>query len=66
MKTATYRLTATALLVFAVILLLAAASGASGRAARLRSAPGAQQQAGPVLPGTAYSDLVNGLSIGGR
>jgi hypothetical protein len=65
MKTATHRLTATALLIFAVTLLLAVASGAFGRSSRHRSAPGAQQQAGPVLPGTAYSDLLNGLSAAG-
>lgn len=33
---------------------------------RLLPGSASRTQAGPVLPATAYSDLVNGLSMGGR
>jgi hypothetical protein len=48
------------------VAVLATASATLHHRAKLVRSVACQQQAGPVLPATAYSDLVNGLSMGGR
>lgn len=54
-------------ILLAILALIAAvASGAPCRIARQRAAAATSRQERPVLPPTAYSDLLNGLSAPGR
>ena len=62
MNNALSRSTITLLVILAVLVTATAALYNHPKPAR--SVAG-QQQAGPVLPATAYSDLVNGLSAAG-
>lgn len=54
----------TFIVLIALSLVAAVASGAPCRVARQRAAATTQER--PALPPTAYSDLVNGLSAPGR
>jgi len=61
------RVTVRTVIVLAILALVAAvASGAPCKIALLRAAAATPRQERPVLPPTAYSDLLNGLSAPGR
>ena len=66
MKTALARPIRTMTTLVVLSLLVVATFSLSSRGARIQNSAISPYQAGPVLPGSAFNDLLNGLSAMGR